>query len=198
MPHRNSNSYKHRYTCKHACVCACVHAKWCVIKGSLVGETAKRLYNGFAYLCICLYLRICLCWASVTRQQQYLRLLLASAFTSASASAPRRQQQQSFFDEFALLPNCATPTLRCALFLHSSRSFLSLSLYPSSAFAVLAVQCSQAASVIIKCNEICLQWNPLSLILIWLRLCCCAVCGSGGGGGCGGTAAPTMSRLLCI
>lgn len=46
MPHRNSNSYKHRYTCKHACVCACVHAKWCVIKGSLVGETAKRLYNG--------------------------------------------------------------------------------------------------------------------------------------------------------
>lgn len=46
MPHRNSNSYKHRYTCIHACVCACVHAKWCVIKGSLVGETAKRLYNG--------------------------------------------------------------------------------------------------------------------------------------------------------
>lgn len=144
MPHRNSNSYKHRYTCKHACVCACVHAKWCVIKGSLVGETAKRLYNGclvqeskesewalpLPYLCICLYLRICLCWASVTRQQQYLRLLLASASTSASASAPAsvRQQQQSFFDEFALLPNCATPTLRCALFLHSSRSFLSLSL----------------------------------------------------------------------
>lgn len=144
-----------------------------------MGETAKRLYNGclvqeskenesewalplpaslpvpLPYLCICLYLRICLCWASVTRQQQYLRLLLASASSSAPASV--RQQQQSFFDEFALLPNCATPTLRCALFLHSSRSFLSLSLYPSSAFAVLAVQCSQAASVIIKCNEICLQ-----------------------------------------
>lgn len=46
MPYRNSNSSKH--ICMHACrcVCACVHANWCVIKGSLMGETAKRLYNG--------------------------------------------------------------------------------------------------------------------------------------------------------
>lgn len=126
-----------------------------------MGETAKRLYNGclvqeskenesewalplpaslpvpLPYLCICLYLRICLCWASVTRQQQYLRLLLASASSSAPASV--RQQQQSIFDEFALLPNCATPTLRCALF------FTLFSLFPlflSLSLPLLFPRCS--------------------------------------------------------
>lgn len=137
--------------------------------------------------CLCLYLRIGLCWASVTRQQQYLCLLLACASTSASASV--RQQQQSFFDEFALLPNCATPTLCSALFY--TLLALPLSRHPTLSSLFLPFN-ALTASVIIKCNEICLQWNPLSLILIWLRLCCCAVAAAAV------AAAPTVSRLLCI
>lgn len=141
-----------------------------------MGETAKRLYNG------CLVQE-----SKENESEWALHLpasLPTSAFVSisASVSAGPLSQGSNSTCAFFLPPPLPLPLplplsgsnskvslmnlhfcpiarrQRCVvLFFYTLLALSSLSLYPSSSFAVLAVQCSQAASVIIKCNEICLQ-----------------------------------------